>query len=119
MELKKFKQLHKKFSSFPLNRNTTDTQEHNDYINALHDLKHCSDWYLKQQIKKAGIKTKHCCLEMSYHLIIDSETKEYDADAVITFTKKTKTYGIPIHDGGASYIKINYCPWCGKQLSKR
>ena len=26
------------------------------------------------------------------------------------------TYGIIVHDGGESYITINYCPWCGKKL---
>jgi hypothetical protein len=25
-------------------------------------------------------------------------------------------YGIPIHDGGGSYITIDYCPWCGAKL---
>jgi hypothetical protein len=26
--------------------------------------------------------------------------------------------GIPIHDGGGSYIEIKHCPWCGTKLSK-
>ena len=25
-------------------------------------------------------------------------------------------YGIIIKDGTHSYIKISYCPWCGKEL---
>ena len=25
-------------------------------------------------------------------------------------------YGIPIHDGGSSYIRFDYCPWCGTNL---
>ena len=24
-------------------------------------------------------------------------------------------YGLPVHDGGSSYIRINYCPWCGQK----
>ena len=27
-----------------------------------------------------------------------------------------KRYGIIIHDGGESYITINFCPWCGTSL---
>jgi hypothetical protein len=38
-------------------------------------------------------------------------------DAIIHFSKTHKTYGIIIHDGGSSYIKIDFCPWCGKKLS--
>ena len=36
------------------------------------------------------------------------------------FLFKFNEYGIPIHDGEngkiTSYIKIQYCPWCGKKL---
>lgn len=24
--------------------------------------------------------------------------------------------GLPVKDGGSSYIKINFCPWCGKKV---
>jgi nitrite reductase/ring-hydroxylating ferredoxin subunit len=27
------------------------------------------------------------------------------------------TYGLYVHDGGSSYVGINYCPWCGERLS--
>ncbi|MBQ8575399.1 MAG: hypothetical protein IJ447_05060 [Clostridia bacterium] len=44
---------------------------------------------------------------------------------VIYYSSKFNEYGIPIHDGengrASSYILIEYCPWCGKELpeSKR
>jgi hypothetical protein len=25
--------------------------------------------------------------------------------------------GIPIHDGGHSFIVVHYCPWCGASLA--
>ena len=25
-------------------------------------------------------------------------------------------FGLIIHDGGSSYIRINYCPWCGTEI---
>lgn len=28
-------------------------------------------------------------------------------------------YGLPIRDGGSSYIKIDYCPFCGKKLNNK
>ncbi len=40
----------------------------------------------------------------------------YDEVDVIMNKWDDGTYGIPIHDGGTSIIKINYCPWCGTKL---
>jgi len=37
-------------------------------------------------------------------------------DAVITRTNKG--FGLIIHDGGSSFIAIDYCPWCGMELAK-
>ncbi len=39
-------------------------------------------------------------------------------DWLILFDEKGGEHGIVIHDGGQSYVSINYCPWCGKKLSK-
>ena len=37
-------------------------------------------------------------------------------DAIIYRATLGRQYGIIIHDGGGSFIKINYCPFCGKKL---
>lgn len=37
-------------------------------------------------------------------------------DKIIHYNKISKSYGIVIHDGGNSFIKIDFCPWCGKKL---
>jgi hypothetical protein len=34
-------------------------------------------------------------------------------DALIGRFGKNMTLGLFIHDGGSSFIAINYCPWCG------
>jgi hypothetical protein len=26
------------------------------------------------------------------------------------------TYGLRVHDGGDSFLQIEYCPWCGQSL---
>ena len=47
----------------------------------------------------------------------DTHSDEYEcADALITFISKFQEYGLIIHDGGASYIVISHCPWCGARL---
>lgn len=42
-------------------------------------------------------------------------------DVVIIYEPKFDEYGIPVKDGGSSYIIINFCPHCGLKLpeSKR
>ena len=42
-------------------------------------------------------------------------------DALIFYSEKFEEYGLIVHDGGASYVKISFCPWCGGRLpdSKR
>jgi hypothetical protein len=120
MDLTTYKKLHKKYSNLPLPRDVWDTPEHEEYINAFHNDKECRIWDLTQRIKKAGIDyKKYCCIDMAYRLIEDKNEKtsgEINYDCVITHYKKGKAFGIPIHDGGSSFIKIKYCPWCGEKL---
>jgi len=42
-------------------------------------------------------------------------------DAPVTYVPKFDEYGLLIHDGGSSFVTIQYCPWCGAKLpeSKR
>jgi hypothetical protein len=37
-------------------------------------------------------------------------------DTVIVYHEPFEEYGIPIRDGGASYLVISRCPFCGKKL---
>ena len=47
-----------------------------------------------------------CCEMMSIHL----------REETIFYSPIFREYGIPVHDGGTSFILIEYCPWCGKEL---
>lgn len=116
MDIIKFKKLHEKFSKFPLDKGITQTAEYDEYIEASHDNEECKNYILQQHIKTSGLTSKHCCLNMTYYLTFDLNAKEPNPDAIVRYTKKTKEYGIPIHDGGTSFIKINYCPWCGRPV---
>jgi hypothetical protein len=42
-------------------------------------------------------------------------------DALISYYDRFDEYGLIVHDGGHSVIRISYCPWCGMELpeSKR
>ena len=117
MDLARFQELNKIYSKLPLPKEVLGTKEYNDYINAFHDDKDCQEWELKRRIKLAGLDIKkYCCIKMAYYLIEDKKAKtEVNYDAVITQTK-SKDFGIPIHDGGSSYIEIHFCPWCGNKL---
>jgi hypothetical protein len=116
LELPQFKILYKRFSS---GKDGRRTKEFSDYIDAMNEDEVIRDWYLRQQIKKSKVKVgRHCCTRMTYYLTFDKPVRTINPDAIIRFRKKTKAYGIPVHDGGSSFIKIEHCPWCGTGLKK-
>jgi hypothetical protein len=43
------------------------------------------------------------------------------ADNLVIYSPRFDEYGLIIHDGGHSYVLIEYCPWSGTKLpdSKR
>lgn len=66
------------------------------------------------------MSTKHndlSCTYLANHSKFDCKehADPYECPDVI-IVKTSLGYGIPIHDGGASFISINYCPWCGIKL---
>lgn len=123
MTFKRFKEISNILSDAPGSKLIAD-EELSEYLYLLTVPKY-SHWELKNRIKESGMKPgKHCCVEMEYHLLesirekeVLKEDPEYiNYDAVITWDKSRRSYGIPIHDGGSSYIRIRYCPWCGKNI---
>lgn len=66
------------------------------------------------------MKRNYCCDRMKYfcEYKCDIHKNPFDCpDCIIFSPEKEHIYGIIIHDGGESFIKIDYCPWCGKRLS--
>ncbi len=76
-------------------------------------------------------KINHCCEDMQSHvynsvygMTMDPRLSETE-DKMIIYSPEICEYGLSIFDGEGgtanSYIKINYCPWCGAKLpgSKR
>lgn len=120
MELEIYKKLYRKYSNRPLSREVWDTPEYKEFLNAFHTIRECQIWELKKRIKQSGIDyKKYCCVDMAYRLVEDKRVKGkkdiINYDCVITYYRKENVCGIPIHDGGNSFIQINFCPWCGKK----
>jgi hypothetical protein len=69
-----------------------------------------------------GSKKKYCCKDMKYHANYKCSVHKdpFDCpDNLIRYNKKRKEFGIIIHDGGHSYIVIDFCPWCGSALTSK
>jgi len=37
-------------------------------------------------------------------------------ETAVVYIAKFREYGLPILDGGTSFITIQFCPWCGARL---
>ena len=64
--------------------------------------------------------TQHCCARMDFDLgqRCEQHPDRFDcADALVFHCDDDNTYGLIIHDGGASFSRIEFCPWCGTRLS--
>jgi hypothetical protein len=69
-------------------------------------------------------KSKHCCSAMKERVeyVCEEHSSPFEcADNLIYYSQKFDEYGLIIHDGGSSFISINFCPFCGTKLpeSKR
>jgi hypothetical protein len=67
---------------------------------------------------------RHCCERMEAGLTFEcsQHADAFDCpDSLVCYSERSDEYGLIVHDGGASYIVIGYCPWCGVKLpeSKR
>ena len=63
--------------------------------------------------------TIHCCEMMRSNVestCADHPNRSDCPDALVAYWPKQGEYGLIIHDGGESVIRIAYCPWCGSRL---
>ncbi len=64
-------------------------------------------------------KSKHCCEAMKKRVeyVCEEHKSPFEcADNLIFYSQKFDEYGLIIHDGGSSFIKIAFCPFCGTKL---
>ena len=88
------------------------------WVAHMNSCQTCSDWYLQRQLEDKGINIDDFpCVHIAYHSA-KTCTKHESAwecpDTTLVCTDGL--FGIPVRDGGESYIKIDYCPWCGIDL---
>ena len=61
-----------------------------------------------------------CCdrmkLSVTYQCSHDGHDEWNCPDNLLHYNLVFDEYGLIIHDGGTSYITINFCPWCGEKL---
>jgi len=59
-----------------------------------------------------------CCESMKIQIeqTLNNKDSYLSVDNLIYYSDIFNEYGLIIHDGGESYLKIDYCPWCGTKL---
>lgn len=67
----------------------------------------------------AALGVTHCCQDMTDALVhaCDQHADPFDCpDMLLCYCARFREYGLIIHDGGASFLQITACPWCGTAL---
>ena len=67
----------------------------------------------------ASSRRTHCCQHMTIALnytCSHGHDRFECPDQLLYYCPQFDEYGLLIHDGGASYILITHCPWCGVTL---
>jgi hypothetical protein len=74
-----------------------------------------------QRLKADTPSKGHCCdmIRQQCETRCEVHADRFDCpDCLITYSERLGGYGLIIHDGGSSFVRINYCPWCGCKLSE-
>ncbi len=69
--------------------------------------------------RPATTSVRHCCSAMKQALAhdCDQHATPFDcADTALVYNEPFDEYGIPVRDGGESYLIVTHCPWCGGKL---
>lgn len=64
----------------------------------------------------------HCCEEMRRQVALtcDRHPDRFDCpDCLVHYSPRFREYGLIVHDGGSSSVRIWFCPWCGAGLPSR
>ena len=64
-------------------------------------------------------RAEHCCEEMQKQVdyICDEGKSPFEcADNLIYYSRKFDEYGLIIHDGGSSFLTINFLPFLWREV---
>lgn len=72
----------------------------------------------KQVEKWGGCVEDFPCVHLAYYstLHCDVHADAWECPDVLV-VKVEDEYGLPIRDGGSSFVRISHCPWCGKSVT--
>lgn len=122
MDLERFKELHTRFFGKHLSQEVLDSAEFEAYMDAQYEDEACYNWATAEKLKAKGFDYEnYCCLMMAdkvYDSLDEDGEVRHDDPEVIINKWDEGFYGIPVHNGNATMVVINYCPWCGTKLSK-
>lgn len=120
MDCTEFRKLHQRLNKSLMPKEFWETDEYEEYKIHGDECEACYDWYMTEEAKKKGAKMKdHPCPHMAYYATVPKDYEgdpQDDPDIPVLYYKEAKCYGIPIRDGGSSFLGIKHCPWCGKAL---
>lgn len=120
MTCEDFQLLVPDYSVMPLEREVHDTEQHEDWIDHMHECTACSDLDLAAQVRARGYDVSEFpCVHVALRVtaVCDQHPDPWGCpDALVV--KTSNGWGIPIRDGGSSWSKIDFCPWCGVKLEE-
>ena len=61
----------------------------------------------------------HCCERMRQQVewVCERHPDRFDCpDCLVHYAAVLREYGLIVHDGGSSVVRIEFCPWCGAKL---
>ena len=118
MNCDEYRAKYSEFTNHPLEREVWETDEYESWQEHESECESCELWDTEQQVTKRGYNPSDFpCIHMAYHSTMTCEDHKDPWECPDMTIVKTKSgYGIPVRDGGSSYIQISHCPWCGTQL---
>lgn len=113
--------LFKKYDCFPHDQEDP-TDEYDTWLDHTIDCNDCIEWIKAQRVEERGYKVSdYPCVHIAEAVTFTCHVHDdpWDcSDYLIVYFKEEDRYGLPLRDGGTSYITINNCPWCGVKLNE-
>lgn len=77
--------------------------------------------YVPAMLDPDALDRQHCCEMMAFQArrlgqCTHGCTGAHDCPDCIVYAASDGSYGLLIHDGGASFVQIAFCPWCATAL---
>ena len=120
MDCEQFDSQFKLFTSYPMEPRVAESSDFQAWHDHRSGCQRCGDAFLAHEATRCGVTpSDHPCVHVAYLIAQDplsSIEPISDPDVTLTFDSKNNRYGIPVRDGGSSYIEVFYCPWCGVPL---